>query len=98
VEERVGEGDGDAGEDALVDLGLASAEEEAELLGAVARLLTRASLADGHECGEVVTGDKAGQAVRPRRRASAWRRRRGAPRRRGCSSPVARSTAGASAH
>ncbi len=59
----VGEGDGEAGEDALVDAGLASADEAAELLGAVARLIARAPLTNGHERGEVVAGDKAGQAV-----------------------------------
>ena len=61
--EGVSQGDGEAGEDTLVDAGLAGAEEAAELLGAVARLLARAPLADGHERGKVVTSDKAGQAV-----------------------------------
>ncbi len=56
----VGEGDGEAGEDALVDLGLAGADEAAQLVGALARLLARAPLADGHERGEVVAGDDAG--------------------------------------
>ncbi len=32
-------------------------------VSAVARLLARAPLADGHERGEVVAGDEAGQAV-----------------------------------
>ena len=56
----VGQGDGEAGEEALVDLGLAGADEAAQLLGAVARLLARAPLADGHERGEVVAGDETG--------------------------------------
>ncbi len=59
----VGEGDGEAGEDALVDLGLAGPDEAAELLGTVARLIARAVLVDGHERGEVVAGDEAGQTV-----------------------------------
>jgi len=58
----VGQGDGEAGEDALVDLGLAGADKAAQLLGAVARLLARAPLANGHERGEIVGGDEAGQA------------------------------------
>ncbi len=56
----VGQGDGEAGEDALVDLGLAGAEEAAQLLGAMARLIARAPLAGGHERGEVVGGDEVG--------------------------------------
>ena len=59
----VGQGDGEAGENALVDLGLAGPDEAAELLGAVAHLIARAPLTGGDERGEVVTGDKAGQAV-----------------------------------
>jgi len=62
-EAEEGGGEGDAGEDTLVDLGLAGAEETAQLVGAVAHLIARAPLADGHERGEVVGGDDAGQAV-----------------------------------
>ncbi len=36
-------------------------------MGAVAHLIARAVLADGHERGEVVAGDEAGQAVRGKR-------------------------------
>jgi len=56
----VGQGDGEAGEEALVDLGLAGADEATQLLGAVARLLARAPLTNGHERGEIVAGDEAG--------------------------------------
>ena len=52
AEEGVGEGDGDTRHDALVDLGLASADEAAQLLGAVARLIARAPRADGHARGQ----------------------------------------------
>jgi len=58
VEEGVGEGDGETRQDALVDAGLAGADEAAQLLGAVARLLARAPLTNGHERGEVVTATK----------------------------------------
>ncbi len=44
----VGESDGEAGEDALVDLGLAGAEEAAELLGAVAHQGAEAVRQGGH--------------------------------------------------
>jgi len=60
AEEGVSEGGGDTRHDALVDLGVARAEEAAQLVGAVARLLARAPLADGHERGEVVAGDETG--------------------------------------
>ena len=50
----VGEGDGEAGEDALVDLGLAGADEAAELLGAVAYQGVRAVLQRGYERGQIV--------------------------------------------
>jgi hypothetical protein len=67
AEEGIGEGDGDTRQDALVDAGLAGAEEAAQLLGTVAHLLARAPLADGHERGEVMAGDEVGQAVRGER-------------------------------
>ena len=42
---------------------MASAEEAAQLVGAVAHLIARAVLAGGHERGKIVGGDEAGQAV-----------------------------------
>jgi len=63
AEEGVDEGDGEAGEDALVDLGLAGAEAAVELLGAVAHRGAGAVPTGGDERGEVVVrGDDAGQA------------------------------------
>jgi len=60
----VDEGDGEAGEDALVDLGLAGAEEAAELLGAVAHRGAGAVRQGGDERGEVVVrADDVGQAI-----------------------------------
>jgi len=65
AEEGVGEGDGEAGEDAHVDLGLAGQEEAAQLLGALAHLSARAALQRGDERGQIilVRGDEAGQTV-----------------------------------
>jgi len=63
AEEGVGQGDGDTRQDALVDLGLAGADEAAQLVGAVAHLIARAPLANGHERGKIVGGDEASQAV-----------------------------------
>jgi len=48
AKERVDEGDGEAGEDTLVDLGLAGAEEAAGLLGAVAHRVAGAVRQGGH--------------------------------------------------
>jgi len=60
----VDEGDGEAGEEALVDLGVSGAEEAAELLGALAHQGAGAVRQGGDERGEVVVrADDAGQAV-----------------------------------
>jgi len=64
VEAKIGvaEGDGEAGKDALVDAGLAGAEEAAQLVSAVAYRVARAIVQCGDERGKIVGGDKAGQA------------------------------------
>ncbi len=64
AKEGVDEGDGEAGEDALVDLGLAGAEAAAELLGTVAHRAAGAVRQGGDERGQIVLvrGDDAGQA------------------------------------
>jgi len=69
AEERVGEGDGEAGEDAHIDARLAGAEGTVELLGGVAGLRVGTLAEESDERREVVRGDDVGQAVgRERRR------------------------------
>jgi len=63
AKEGVSEGDGETRLDALVDAGLAGADEATQLLGAVAHRGAGAALANGHKRGEIVGGDEVGQAV-----------------------------------
>ena len=63
ADEGVGKSDGETRHDAHVDLGLAGADQAAQLVGAVAHRGAGAVLTGGHECGEVVGGDEAGQTV-----------------------------------
>ena len=63
AKEGVSEGDGETRHDALVDAGLAGADEATQLLGAVAHRGAGAALANGHKRGEIVGGDEVGQAV-----------------------------------
>jgi len=62
AKEGITEGDADAGEDALVDLGLARAEQAAQLVGTVAHRGAGAIVQQGDEGGEVPAGDERRQA------------------------------------
>ncbi len=63
AEEGVGEGDGETRHDAHVDLGLAGADQAAQLVGAVAHWGAGAVLTGGDARGEGGGGDDAGQTV-----------------------------------
>jgi len=64
VEAKIGVGEGEAGEDALVDLSLAGAEEAAQMLGVVAHRDAGAALQRGDEAREGVRFHELTEAIR----------------------------------